>query len=123
MVDVRAVPQSRKPGFSKRLMAAGLAERGIGYVHLQGLGTPKSGRDAVRAGRVEEMRAIFSDHMGSDRAQAELAQAVELARGGRACLLCFEHDHRTCHRLIVAELIATRTGQEIMHLDPLAGLA
>ena len=49
LIDVRAVPMSRKPGFSKRQLAAGLDEQGIGYVHLQGLGTPKPGRDAVRA--------------------------------------------------------------------------
>ena len=70
LIDVRAVPQSRKPGFSKRQLAAGLDEVGIGYVHLQALGTPKPGRDAVRAGHPERMVAIFQEHMRSDRAQA-----------------------------------------------------
>ena len=80
LIDVRAVPQSRKPGFSKRQLAAGLDEKGIAYVHLQGLGTPKPGRDAVRAGHPERMEPIFREHMPSDRAQAELAQARQLAR-------------------------------------------
>src|ERR1700728_1713705 len=105
LVDVRAVPQSRKPGFSKRQLAAGLDASGIAYVHLQGLGTPKPGRDAVRAGHPERMEPIFREHMRSDRAQAELAQAIGMARGVRACLLCFERDHTTCHRTLVAELI------------------
>jgi uncharacterized protein (DUF488 family) len=116
LIDVRAVPQSRKPGFSKRQLAAGLDEAGIAYVHLQGLGTPKPGRDAVRAGHPERMEPIFREHMTSDRAQADLAQARLLAREKRACLLCFERDHMHCHRRFVAELVAAETGQAVLHL-------
>ena len=97
-------------------LAAGLDAAGIGYVHLQGLGTPKPGRDAVRAGHPERMVPIFMAHMQGDRAQAELAQAIGLARGTRACLLCFERDHTTCHRRLVAEMITAQTGQEVAHL-------
>jgi uncharacterized protein (DUF488 family) len=116
LVDVRAVPQSRKPGFSKRQLAAALDEVGIGYVHLQGLGTPKPGRDAVRAGHPDRMVVIFQEHMTSDRAQAELAQAKGLVRDRKACLLCFERDHTTCHRRLVAEMIVAETGQTVEHL-------
>ncbi len=117
LIDVRAVAQSRKPGFSKRLLAAALDQAGIGYVHLQGLGTPKPGRDAVRAGHPERMEVIFREHMTSDRAQAELAQAKQLARERPVCLLCFERDHRTCHRRLVAEMIVSGTRQAVMHLS------
>jgi uncharacterized protein (DUF488 family) len=116
LIDVRAVPQSRKPGFSKRQLAAELDEQGIAYVHLQGLGTPKPGRDAVRAGHPERMEPIFREHMTSDRAQADLAQAKGLARERRVCLLCFEQDPMTCHRRFVAEMISAETGQPVMHL-------
>jgi uncharacterized protein (DUF488 family) len=116
LVDVRAVAGSRKPGFSKRQLAAALDEVGIGYVHLQGLGTPKPGRDAVRAGHPERMEVIFRDHMRSDRSQAELAQAKQLVRERPACLLCFERDHTTCHRRLVAEMIVAETGQTVVHL-------
>ncbi len=116
LIDVRAVPQSRKPGFSKRQLAASLDEQGISYVHLQGLGTPKPGRDAARAGHPERMERIFREHMTSDRAQADLAHARELVRGTRACLLCFERDPMTCHRRFVAEMVAADTGQTIVHL-------
>ncbi|HEY4041710.1 MAG TPA: DUF488 domain-containing protein [Rhodopila sp.] len=116
LIDVRAVPQSRKPGFSKRQLAAALDEAGIGYVHLQGLGTPKPGRDAVRAGHPERMEVIFREHMTSDRAQVELAQAKRLVRDRKTCLLCFERDHHMCHRRMVAEMIVTETGQDVEHL-------
>jgi uncharacterized protein (DUF488 family) len=117
LIDVRAVAASRKPGFSKRQLAAGLDGAGIRYVHLQGLGTPKPGRDAVRAGHPERMEPIFREHMTSDRAQADLAQAKILAREQRACLLCFERDHTTCHRRFVAEMVTEETGQAVTHLE------
>ena len=120
LIDVRAVPQSRKPGFSKRQLAAALDGAGIDYVHLQGLGTPKPGRDAVRAGHPERMEVIFRDHMKSDRAQVDLARARQLAmepaRRRSACLLCFERDHNTCHRRLVAEMIVGETQQTVLHL-------
>jgi uncharacterized protein (DUF488 family) len=124
LIDVRAVPQSRKPGFSKRQLAAALDQAGIAYVHLPGLGTPKPGRDAVRAGHPERMEVIFRAHMASDRAQADLVQAKGLAGERRACLLCFERDHKKCHRRLVAEMIADETGQAIENLvAPSVGMA
>ena len=116
LVDVRAVAASRKPGFSKRQLAAALDEAGIRYIHLQGLGTPKPGRDAVRAGHPERMVPIFNEHMTSDRAQSELAMAKGLARDSRTCLLCFERDPATCHRRIVARLVCEETGQDVSDL-------
>lgn len=116
LIDVRAVAASRKPGFSKRQLAAALDEAGIRYVHLQGLGTPKPGRDAVRAGHPERMVPIFNAHMESDRAQTELAMARALASENRACLLCFEHDPAMCHRRIIAGLVCEETGQGIVDL-------
>jgi uncharacterized protein (DUF488 family) len=51
LVDVRAVAASRRPGFSKKQLAAALDERRISYLHLRGLGTPKDGREAARSGK------------------------------------------------------------------------
>ncbi len=116
LLDIRAVPQSRKPGFSKRMLGAAAEEAGMRYVHLRGLGTPKAGRDAVRHGDVDTMHRIFGEHMQSDPAQADLANALSLASGQRACLLCFERDHHDCHRAIVAGLMAGRTGMPVRHL-------
>ena len=116
LLDVRAVPRSRKPGFSKRQLAAALDEVGIRYIHLQGLGTPKAGRDAVRARHPERMIVIFEEHMTSDRAQADLAQAKVLSQQSLTCLLCFEYDHTTCHRRLVANMISSETGQQVKHL-------
>jgi uncharacterized protein (DUF488 family) len=98
VVDVRAVAASRRAGFSKTVLAASLAERGIGYRHLRALGTPKAGREAARAGRVAEMHAIYEEHLTEPKAQLELAEAAELADAHRIALLCYEADAAGCHR-------------------------
>jgi len=117
LVDVRAVAASRRPGFSKRQLAAGVDERGIGYLHLRGLGTPAAGRTAARAGRHAEMRAIFDEHMRTPEAAAELDELVGLVRAGRAvCLLCFERHPDHCHRAILARLVCEATGEAPTHL-------
>ncbi len=116
LLDVRAVPQSRKPGFSKRQLAAALAEAGIGYTHLRSLGTPKPGRIAVRHGDIAGMHRIFEAHLQTPEAQADLAHAVVITAAERGCLLCFERDHAHCHREIVAQRICEATGAPVRHL-------
>lgn len=116
LIDVRAVAASRKPGFSKRQLAAGLDARGIRYVHLRPLGTPKAGRQAVRAGHPERMATIYRAHMQGDEPLAALAEARALAAADRCCLLCFEREPSHCHRRIVAEMIEADTGQRVEHL-------
>ncbi len=83
LVDVRAVPASRRPGFSKGALAAALREAGIDYRHLKGLGTPAAGREAARAGRLERFEAIFRTHLESLEAQADSASASSASRAIR----------------------------------------
>jgi uncharacterized protein (DUF488 family) len=119
LVDVRAVASSRRAGFSKTLLAASLAEAGIDYVHLRGLGTPKAGRQAVRAGRPEEMHRIYEAHLAEPLAQLELAEAAEIVRDRPAALLCYEADAAHCHRRIVAARLSEALGNlQIEDLTP-----
>ena len=118
VIDVRAVASSRRAGFSKTILAASLAEAGIGYVHLRALGTPKAGRQAVRAGRVAEMERIYADHLKEPRAQLELAQALEIARERPAALLCYEAEALHCHRRIVAGRLVEAEKFEVEDLRP-----
>ena len=67
-----AVASSRRPGFSKNQLAAGLDERGISYLHLKGLGTPKSGREAARSGKFSLLHRIYSAHLKTAQAKEEL---------------------------------------------------
>jgi uncharacterized protein (DUF488 family) len=116
VIDVRAVSSSRKAGFSKTLLAASLAEQGIGYVHLRDLGTPKPGRIAARAGRTEEMRRIFETHMQEPAAQLALQQAGKIAVQSKSALLCYEADPCGCHRHIIAQKLSKALGLKIEDL-------
>jgi uncharacterized protein (DUF488 family) len=118
LIDVRAVPSSRRAGFSKRILAASLAEAGIDYAHLVHLGTPKAGRQAVRAGHPQEMRTIYEAHLAEPAAQLQLAQALDIARERPAALLCYEADPAHCHRRIVAERLCERNAFEVEDLKP-----
>lgn len=120
VVDVRALANSRRPGFAKRALTAALEEAGIGYLHLPALGTPAEGREAVRAGRPEEMKRIFARRLAGTEAQAALADLADQARREPVCLLCLEADPAHCHRTLVAEAVAALGGgaMAITHLDP-----
>lgn len=109
LVDVRAVASSRRPGFSKGALSAGLKERGIGYIHLRGLGTPKEGRIAARSGDVKTMHRIYMKHLKTPQAKEEMDELAALVEtSGPVCILCYERDHRVCHRTFIAEIIEER---------------
>ena len=122
LVDVRAAARSRRPGFAKSRLAAGLSEAGIAYRHLPGLGTPADGRAAARAGRHAAMQTIFRAHLATAAAQDELAVLTTLVSSERVCLLCFEAEPQHCHRLLVADALAdalaARAPITIRHLHP-----
>jgi uncharacterized protein (DUF488 family) len=119
LVDVRAVAGSRRPGFAKTRLSENVGGIGIGYLHLRGLGTPAEGRAAARAGRHDEMRAVFLDHLQTTQAQEELHALADLVRGGkRVCLLCLEADPAHCHRSIVAEALGEIVPITVDHLRP-----
>lgn len=119
VVDVRAVAASRKPGFAKSKLAENVGTVGIDYLHLRGLGTPADGRAAARAGRYDELRAIYAEHLERSEAQDELERLIELIRSGRrVCLLCFEADPAHCHRTLIAEALAERLPIEVDNLRP-----
>lgn len=117
VADVRAVSASRRPGFSKRQLAAELDERGIAYLHLRGLGTPKEGREAARTGKLDALFRIYNAHLATPQAREEFDALAHLITSGRKiCLLCYERDPGHCHRLRLTELMHERFGTRIEHL-------
>jgi len=117
LVDVRAVASSRRPGFSKSQLAAGLDARGISYLHLRGLGTPKEGRLAARSGKFEALHRIYAAHLKTPQAKEELDELSALVKkSGPICILCYERDHAHCHRRWIAEIIEDRDGVKVENL-------
>lgn len=119
LVDVRAIASSRRPGFSKTQLAAGLDERGIGYIHLRGLGTPKEGREAARSGQLAQLEKVYQAHLKTPQAREEMDELAALVKkAGPICILCYERDHQQCHRRWIAEIIEEREGVRIENLMP-----
>lgn len=114
LVDVRALPLSRKKGFSKNGLRARIEEEGLEYVHLGALGDPKEGRDAARAGRFDQFRKIYGRHLAQAEPQEKLRELEVLVEERPTCLMCFERDPTECHRLIVASQLPKSVG--IFHL-------
>lgn len=106
VIDVRAVPNSRRPGFSKTPLRNALAEAGIDYVHLRALGTPADGRAAARAGRKDELKRIYAGQLELPEAIAETGKMLDLSREKPSALLCYERDPAACHRTLLLETVA-----------------
>lgn len=107
VIDVRALPLSRRPGFSKTPLKNALAEAGIDYVHLKALGTPPEGRDAARKGRHAELRRIYAGQLELPEAIVAGAKMRELAAERPSALLCFERAPEVCHRSLLLNAIAS----------------
>ena len=114
VIDVRALPLSRRPGFSKSSLAASLAETGIDYVHLKALGTPKRGRDAAKKGDIATLTAVYDEQLELPEAQAAAARMLELASEMPSALLCYERDPCHCHRTLL--LAAVGEGRAVVDL-------
>ena len=119
LVDTRAVAASRKPGFSKRQLAASLDEEGIAYLHLQKLGTPAEGREAARAGKLDTLWRIYAKHLKTPAAIEAMDELIAIVKSGQpVCLLCYERDKDCCHRTRIAEIVHERTGASVVDLVP-----
>ena len=106
LIDVRAVPLSRRPGFSKNILARGLAEHGIDYVHLRALGTPPEGREAARKGKHDVLERVYAGQLELPEAMAQAAQMLDLAAEKPSALLCFEREPGGCHRTLLLRWVA-----------------
>jgi uncharacterized protein (DUF488 family) len=116
LIDVRDRPISRRPGFSKRQLAAAVEDAGMRYLHLAALGTPPEGRLANRRREWERFWRIVEEKLAYAEAELDLLQVAEIARAGSSCLLCYEADWRVCHRRRIAEILAERHGLAVRHL-------
>lgn len=112
VVDVRLTPLSRRPGFSKRSLAATLEASGLAYLHLPALGNPRDNRagfaDLTGAdGRIARNR-FATEVLGTHAAQDALTQVLAAANAGSVLLLCFEGNESQCHRRTVLDALTSR---------------
>ena len=119
VVDTRAVAASRRPGFSKRQLAASLDDAGIAYIHLQKLGTPAEGRAAARSGDTDALWRIYDKHIKTVEARGALDELTALIKSGkRIALLCYCRDPKTCHRSRIVANVKKRVRVAVDDLIP-----
>lgn len=115
LVDVRERAQSRKRGFSKSALSDELGDAGIEYVHYPSLGSPRALRQWAReTGDVETFFAEYRRHL--DGELDAVREVASLGSSKKICLLCFEGDHRMCHRSVVARSARASMRGRIQHL-------
>jgi uncharacterized protein (DUF488 family) len=115
VVDIRELPLSRKPGFSKTALAGTLVGSGLEYVHMVKLGCPKPVRNDYRVdGDWARYTTGFLKYL---RTQTDaIAALAELAQSSTCALLCYEADFNFCHRSMVAEAVNKRFGVRVKHI-------
>ncbi len=116
VVDVRELPLSRKPGFSKKALAGTLNLNGLEYVHIPNLGCPKPIRDRYRAdSNWKRYKEGFLKYLNT-RGEA-LADLASMAAISKCALLCFEADYNYCHRSMVADAVRQLSGMRVCHIQ------
>lgn len=114
VIDVRAVPLSRKPGFSKNQLAAALTAIDVEYKHVVRLGAPREIRDALRGGGTwKSYESGYNAHLA--RYEEEVQALLDLAAERTICLLCFERDPEVCHRSLIAQTMADKHPGLVVH--------
>lgn len=122
VIDVRANPISRKPGFSKKALAVHLGNAGIDYVHAPKMGCPKPVRDRYKAdGDWATYTLGFMKYIGGQG--DAVSEVAAVAQRSKSCLICFEADFNFCHRTFVARAVSALTGMEIVHLTERTSIA
>lgn len=115
VVDVRELPLSRKPGFSKKALANVLNISGMEYIHMIELGCPKEVRDRYRKdGNWSRYTKDFIQYLNTK--ETSIAELSSLVSSSNCALLCFEADFNFCHRSMVANAVRDYCGADVRHI-------
>jgi uncharacterized protein (DUF488 family) len=114
VVDVREIPASRKPGFSKTRLIEHLESANIKYIHIRELGSPKTLRHKLY--KDKDYNYFFNKYKKYLSTQIDTVKSLynDIIVDKISCLICFEKDASQCHRTIVAEKIKEIDGNGLM---------
>jgi uncharacterized protein (DUF488 family) len=110
VVDVRTVPRSRhNPQFNRDALASALANAGLGYIHMPGLGGLRHAKhDSPNAGWRNASFRGYADYMQTPEFTANLEEVIRLAHQHRIVLMCAEAVPWRCHRSLIADALLVR---------------
>jgi uncharacterized protein (DUF488 family) len=117
LVDVRAYPTSRRhPQFNSDNLSKHLADEGIEYHHLPGLGGRRRPSPLSRnvAWKNSSFRA-YADYMETPAFTRSIDVLLELARRQRTAVMCAEAVWWRCHRSLIADYLKA-SGSPVVHI-------
>lgn len=117
IVDVRRHPGSRRlPQFGREALQKSLADVGIEYRWLPGLGgRRKAAPDSPNiAWRNASFRG-YADHLATDEFASGLAELIDFAAYKRVAIMCAEVLWWRCHRALISDVLRVR-GFEVTHI-------
>lgn len=117
LADVRHYPSSaRVPWTNGPVLAARLAEAGLEYEHLEGLGGYRKPQpDSKNGGWRNAGFRGYADHMHTEAFRAALDRLVTLAKERRAAIMCAEAVPWRCHRGLLSDALLVR-GVRVIHI-------
>jgi uncharacterized protein (DUF488 family) len=107
LMDVRTVPRSRhNPQFNLETLPAELADNGIAYEHVTGLGGfRRTYPGSLNTGWRNLSFRGFADYMQTSEFAINLAELIAKARRERIVLMCAEAVPWRCHRSLIADAL------------------
>lgn len=107
LADIRTIPKSRRnPQYWHDALEASLAEAGIDYVALPGLGgRRRASKDTVNTAWRNASFRGYADHMQTDEFAQALDDLINLSRERVTVIMCAEAVPWRCHRSLVADAL------------------
>jgi uncharacterized protein (DUF488 family) len=107
LLDVRTVPRSRhNPQYNGETLPAALAEAGIAYEHVAGLGGfRRTHADSPNAGWRNLSFRGYADYMQTPEFLDSLGQLTRIAAGKRTVIMCAEAVPWRCHRSLIGDAL------------------
>lgn len=117
LLDIRTVPRSRhNPQFNRDTLPATLAEAGIGYRHVAGLGGLRHARaDSPNGAWRNASFRGYADYMQTGEFRENVDMVADLAQRTNCVLMCAESVPWRCHRSLVADALVVR-GIAVEHI-------
>jgi len=115
IVDVRQLPLSRKPGFSKGSFHKRATAAGLDYIHAPIFGCPKNIREKYKLDSNWNSYTVEFEKYLNDNYEI-IVDLAKFVKDTNACLVCFEKDYRNCHRGIIANYVDVLLKSQTIHL-------
>jgi len=117
VIDVRAIPVSRRAMFSKAILSKVLSSKGIRYMSVPDLGAAKRLRESYGNGDFADFAREYGRAVLVSR-HDKVLQLAQIVLSRQACLLCYEARPENCHRSLLSAAVAKCIGgdADVIHL-------